>query len=318
MILDEIAARTRQRIADLKREKPLAEVMAAAQAAAQTEARARTAAFPTSAPQGLAAGPEFPFERSLRRFREADGIAFICEVKKASPSKGVIAADFPYLEIARDYEAAGAAAISVLTEPYYFLGSDRHLAEIARQAGIPVLRKDFTVDPYQIYEARCLGAAAVLLICALLDTPTLAEYIRIAHSLGLSALVEAHTAAEVQSAIAAGARIIGVNNRDLQTFRVDLGNSLRLRLLVPANILFVSESGIRSAADIEALQAIGTDAVLIGETFMRCPDKKRQLTILRGAADTTDAAAADYTTGDTTDAANDATGSASLPQRSFR
>jgi len=260
MILDEIAARTRLRIARLKQEKPLEVVMAEANA--------------------LPADTGFPFEQALRR----PEMAFICEVKKASPSKGVIAADFPYLEIARDYEEAGAAAISVLTEPDYFLGSDRYLAEIARAVRIPVLRKDFTVDPYQIYEAKCLGASAILLICALLDTATLSAYIQTAHRLGLSALVEAHTGEEVQSALAAGARIVGVNNRDLQTFTVDLSVSRRLRPMVPESILFVSESGIRTAEDIARLRAIGVNAVLIGETFMRSPDKKRQLAILRGDA----------------------------------
>lgn len=258
MILDEIAARTRQRIARLKQEKPLEVIMAEANA--------------------LPADTGFPFEQALRQ----PEMAFICEVKKASPSKGVIAADFPYLEIAREYEDAGAAAISVLTEPDYFLGSDRYLAEIARAVRLPVLRKDFTVDPYQIYEAKCLGASAVLLICALLDPATLSAYIQIVHRLGLSALVEAHTAEEVQSALAAGARIVGVNNRDLQTFTVDLSVSRRLRPMVPDSILFVSESGIRTAEDIAELRSIGVDAVLIGETFMRSPDKRQQLAILRG------------------------------------
>lgn len=261
MILDEIAARTRQRVERLKQEKPLAGVMAAAAAAAA---------------RGAMTG--FPFEQALRK----PGLSFICEVKKASPSKGVIAAHFPYAEIARDYEQAGAAAISVLTEPFYFQGDDHYLAEIAAAVGVPVLRKDFTVDPYQIYEARILGAAAVLLICALLDPAALAEYIRIAHSLGLSALVEAHTAAEVEMALAAGARVIGVNNRDLKTFQVDLGTSLRLRPLVPEPVLFVSESGIRNRADIAALEQAGADAVLIGEALMLSSDKARQLAILRG------------------------------------
>lgn len=260
MILDEIAEKTRQRVADLKLSRPLEQVMAEA--------------------AGLPADTGFPFERALK----ADDIAFICEVKKASPSKGVIAEEFPYLDIAKAYEAAGAAAISVLTEPDYFQGSDRYLAEIVQQVRIPVLRKDFTIDAYQIHEAKCLGASAVLLIAALLDTASLSAYIGVAHRLGLSALVEAHTEAEVRSAVEAGARIIGVNNRDLQTFQVDLATSLRLRPLVPQSILFVSESGIRTAADISALRAIGTDAVLIGETFMRSPDKKRQFAILRGDA----------------------------------
>lgn len=258
MILDEIAAKTRQRVADLKKIRSLDQIMA--------EARS------------MPANAGFPFEMALR----SDGISFICEVKKASPSRGVISEDFPYLSIAREYEEAGAAAISVLTEPYYFLGSDRFLQEIASSVRIPVLRKDFTVDPYQIYEAKCLGASAVLLICALLDTKTLAEYIGIAHGLGLSALVEAHNAEEIQSAVQAGTRIIGVNNRDLQTFQVDFTNSLRLRKLVPDPILFVSESGIKTPEDIAALRENSIDAVLIGETFMLSTDKKKLISRLRG------------------------------------
>lgn len=216
---------------------------------------------------------KFRFEKSLR----GEGIRFICEVKKASPSKGIIAEEFPYLDIAKDYEAAGAAAISVLTEPEYFLGSDAYLREIAGAVQIPVLRKDFTVDAYQIYEAKVLGASAVLLICALLDDETLAEYLEIAHSLGLSALVETHDEEEIRRAVAAGARVIGVNNRDLKTFTVDIQNSVRLRELVPEEIIFVSESGIKTAEDIRRLSENGTDAVLVGETLMRCPDKKRML-----------------------------------------
>lgn len=209
-------------------------------------------------------------------------IAIICEVKKASPSKGVIAEDFPYLEIARDYQNAGATAISVLTEPEYFLGDNRYLTEISNLVRIPVLRKDFIVDEYQIYEAKLIGADAVLLICALLDTETLKKYIAICDELGLSALVEAHTQEEVDSAIEAGARIIGVNNRNLKTFEVDLGISLRLREKVPADILFVAESGIKTADDIAQLREAGVNAVLIGETLMRCPDKKAMLNELKG------------------------------------
>jgi indole-3-glycerol phosphate synthase len=221
---------------------------------------------------------DFPFEKALR----SSDIALICEVKKASPSKGIIAEDFPYLDIARDYEAAGAAAISVLTEPEYFLGSDRYLREIADAVNIPLLRKDFTVDSYMIYEAKMLGASAVLLICSILDKDTLAEYIGIAHSIGLSALVEVHDEQEVAMAIAAGARIIGVNNRNLKTFEVDITLSERLRKLVPPEILFVSESGISSAGDIERLREIGVNAALIGETIMRAADKKAAITELRG------------------------------------
>lgn len=221
-------------------------------------------------------------EASKATGKNQTDIAFICEVKKASPSKGVIAEDFPYLEIAKDYQSSGATAISVLTEPEYFQGENRYLTEISDTVRIPVLRKDFTVDEYQIYEAKLIGADAVLLICALLDTATLKRYLTICDELGLSALVEAHTEEEIQSAIDAGARIIGVNNRNLKTFEVDLGTSLRLREKVPADILFVAESGIKTAGDIAILRDAGVNAVLIGETLMRCPDKKEMLNQLRG------------------------------------
>lgn len=224
--------------------------------------------------------------RSFREALSAAGLSFICEVKKASPSKGVIAGDFPYLDIARDYEAAGAAAISVLTEPDFFLGSDDYLREIARTVSVPVLRKDFVIDPFQIYEAKGLGASAVLLIAALLDLPTLREFIALAASLGLDSLVEAHDETELTRALDAGAEIIGVNNRNLLTFEVDLRTSIALRSRVPAGILFVAESGIRGADDIAALSAAGVDAVLIGETLMRERDKKSALAALKnGAAD---------------------------------
>ncbi len=204
-------------------------------------------------------------------------IAFICECKKASPSKGVIAEEFPYLAIAREYEAAGADCISVLTEPKWFLGRNEYLQEIAGKVSIPCLRKDFTVDEYMIYEAKTLGASAVLLICSILEEARIREYIAICDSLGLSALVEAHDEAEVQMAVKAGARMIGVNNRNLKDFTVDTDNSRRLRRLIPENVLFVSESGIKSAADVEAIRAIGADAVLVGETLMRAADKKKML-----------------------------------------
>lgn len=211
-------------------------------------------------------------------------ISFISEVKRASPSKGLIAPDFPYLDIARDYERAGASAISCLTEPFWFKGRDEYLAEISNAVKIPVLRKDFTVDEYMIYQAKTLGASAVLLICSILSKEQLSEYLGIAHSLGLSALVEAHDEDEVRTALSVGAGIIGVNNRDLRTFTVDINNSARLRKLVPPEVLFVSESGIKTAADIEALRSNGTNAVLIGETLMRSPDKKAALDELRGHA----------------------------------
>lgn len=220
----------------------------------------------------------YPFRERLA----APGISFICEVKKASPSKGLIAENFPYLQIASEYEEAGAAAISVLTEPDYFMGNDEYLRQIASERNIPVLRKDFTVDEYQIYEAKILGASAVLLICAILDDNQLKTFLETAHRLGLSALVEAHDEEEVRRAVAAGVGIIGVNNRDLKTFNVDINNSIKLRELVPEGVVFVSESGIRNKDDVENLRKNGTDAVLIGETLMRADDKKAMLEQLAG------------------------------------
>lgn len=260
MILEEIAARTVQRVAEEKAAVPLSEMKKRAEA--------------------LDANTGFPFRKAL----SGDEISFICEVKRASPSKGLIAPDFPYLNIARDYERAGASAISCLTEPFWFKGRDEYLAEISNAVTIPVLRKDFTVDEYMIYQAKTLGASAVLLICSILSKEQLSEYLGIAHSLGLSALVEAHDEDEVRTALSVGAGIIGVNNRDLRTFTVDINNSARLRKLVPPEVLFVSESGIKTAADIEALRSNGTNAVLIGETLMRSPDKKAALDELRGHA----------------------------------
>ena len=221
---------------------------------------------------------DFSFEQALRK----EGISFICECKKASPSKGLIAEHFPYLEIAKDYEAAGADAISVLTEPKWFLGENRYLEEIAAEVSIPCLRKDFTVDPYMIYEAKVLGASAVLLICSILTEQELKDYHALADSLGLSALVETHDEAEVEMALRAGARILGVNNRNLKDFTVDTANSRRLRSLVPGNVLFVSESGVSTAEDVRLLRECGVDAVLVGEALMRAEDKKARLAELSG------------------------------------
>lgn len=221
---------------------------------------------------------DFAFEKALKK----DDIAFICECKKASPSKGVIAGDFPYLQIAKAYESAGADCISVLTEPKWFLGSDRYLQEIAAAVHIPCLRKDFTVDAYMLYEAKCLGAAAVLLICSILSEEQIEAYIKICDTLGLSALVEAHDEAEVKTALRCGARIIGVNNRNLKDFSVDTDNSRRLRRLIPKDVVFVSESGVKTPEDVQLLREVGADAVLIGETLMRAADKKQKLNELRG------------------------------------
>jgi indole-3-glycerol phosphate synthase len=251
-------------------------------AATKNRVEAKKASIPTELVRekalALGANTGFPFEKALA----ASGMSFICEVKKASPSVGVLEENFDYLRIAADYENAGASAISVLTEPDYFMGSSAYLKEISAAVRIPTLCKDFIVDPYQIYEARTLGAGAVLLICTLLGEST-KEYIALAHSLGLSALVEAHTAEEVELALASDARIIGVNNRDLQSFKVNLETSIGLRKLVPQDRLFVSESGIRTRQDIARLEEAGVDAVLIGETLMKATDKKAAITELKNA-----------------------------------
>ena len=265
-ILTQIAAHTARRVL-LAKEKVSPEEMA-------------EKAFARAKADEAAGIKPFRFEEALK----GDDIGFICECKKASPSKGLIAPDFPYLSIAREYEAAGAACISVLTEPEWFLGCGRYLEEIAAAVSIPCIRKDFTVDPYMIYEAKVLGASAVLLICALLPEETLKACISLCDCLGLSALVEAHDEEEIAMALRAGARLLGVNNRNLKDFTVDVHNSERLRKLVPRDVLFVAESGIRTAADIDVLRRAGVNGVLIGETLMRAPDKKAMLDGLRGTA----------------------------------
>lgn len=256
-ILEEIAENAKIRVAYFKSGFPSAELKDCA----------------LSLPQG-----NFSFETALKK----SGLSFICECKKASPSKGLIAPDFPYLDIARAYEAAGADAISVLTEPKFFLGSDKFLLDIAQEVSVPCLQKDFVVDAYQIYQAKVLGASAVLLICSILDNTRLKKFLAVCDELGLSALVEAHDAAEVKRAVDCGARIIGVNNRNLKDFSVDTDNSKRLRELVPPEITFVSESGVQSADDVKRIRALGADAVLIGEVLMRAADKKSKLAELRG------------------------------------
>ncbi len=254
-ILDQLAGHARERVACAKRQRP--------------DIRREALALPKG---------DFPFEKAL----SGPELAFICECKKASPSKGLIAPEFPYLEIAKDYEAAGADAISVLTEPKWFLGSDDYLREIAANVSIPCLRKDFTVDDYMLCEAKLLGASAALLICAILDELQLKDYIQICDALGLSALVEAHGEAEVEMALNAGARIIGVNNRNLKDFTVDNGNSRRLRAMIPRDVLFVSESGVRNTSDVQAAREMGANAVLVGEALMRATDKRAKLAELRG------------------------------------
>ncbi|MCI9125794.1 MAG: indole-3-glycerol phosphate synthase TrpC, partial [Eubacterium sp.] len=207
---------------------------------------------------------------------------FICEVKRASPSKGMLVEEFPYVQIAKDYEEAGADCISVLTEPDYFKGDKQYLKEISENVTVPLIRKDFIIDEYMIYDAKIHGASCVLLICSLLDKETMEKYIEICDNLGMSALVEAHDEEEIQKAVEAGARMIGVNNRDLKTFTVDIGNSERLRKLVPDNILFIAESGIKTNADINRLRKAKVNGVLIGETFMKAENKKEMLQKLRG------------------------------------
>ena len=254
-ILEQLAAHARERVAQAKLERP--DIYREA----------------LNLPKG-----DFPFEKAL----SGPELAFICECKKASPSKGLIAPEFAYLDIAKDYEAAGADAISVLTEPKWFLGNDDYLRDIAANVSLPCLRKDFTVDAYMLYEAKLLGASAALLICAILDDMQVKDYIQICDGLGLSALAEAHDESEVETALKAGARIVGVNNRNLKDFTVDTGNSRRLRTLIPKNVLFVSESGVKDAGDAQAARDMGADAVLVGEALMRAADKSAKLAELRG------------------------------------
>ena len=220
---------------------------------------------------------EFPFKKAL----SGEDIAIIAEVKKASPSKGLIADDFDYLSIAKDYEAAGASAISVLTEPYFFQGSDEYLSEIAKTVNVPVLRKDFVVDEYMIWEAKALGASAVLLIVSILDIVQLKQYLDLAHQLGLSAIVEVHDGDEIMRALSVGAEIIGVNNRNLKDFTVDIENSINLRRCVSGDVVFISESGIKTKEDVTRLKENNVDAVLIGETLMKSDDKKAMILELK-------------------------------------
>ena len=258
-ILETITERTKERIRGEKKQIPINEIRKKAEEKASSDTT------------------KFAFEQALR----AEGLSFICEAKKASPSKGLIAPDFPYVQIAQDYEAGGAAAISCLTEPFWFQGSDRYLEEIVQKVSIPVLRKDFTCDEYMIYQAKAMGAAAVLLICSCLDEGQLKAYHQLAEELGISALVETHSEEEILTADRIGAKIIGVNNRNLKDFTVDINNSIRLRELVDPKPVFVSESGIKGGEDMKALYKNGTDAVLIGELLMRAEDRKKKLAELR-------------------------------------
>ena len=257
-ILETITERTKERIRGEKKQIPINEIRKKAEEKASSDTT------------------KFAFEQALR----AEGLSFICEAKKASPSKGLIAPDFPYVQIAQDYEAGG-AAVSCLTEPFWFQGSDRYLEEIVQKVSIPVLRKDFTCDEYMIYQAKAMGAAAVLLICSCLDEGQLKAYHQLAEELGISALVETHSEEEILTADRIGAKIIGVNNRNLKDFTVDINNSIRLRELVDPKTVFVSESGIKGVEDMKALYKNGTDAVLIGELLMRAEDRKKKLAELR-------------------------------------
>ena len=249
-MLDEIVAKTKERLVEVKQNKSLDQLIGEV--------------------SKLEINDEFPFKKALKDSE----IAIIAEVKRASPSKGLIARDFDYIEIAREYEEAGASAISVLTEPYFFKGSNDFLREISENVSIPILRKDFTIDEYMIYEAKLLGASAVLLIVSILDDAQLKEYLDLSHDLGLSAIVETHDANEIKTALDAGAEIIGVNNRNLADFTVDIENRIRLRSLVGDDVVFISESGIKTREDVTRLKENNVDAVLIGETLMRSEDKK--------------------------------------------
>ncbi|MDR2047356.1 MAG: indole-3-glycerol phosphate synthase TrpC [Clostridiales bacterium] len=260
MILDKIAAGAYKRVENAKKEKSLKEIEKEAYGLA------------------LEANGGFPFAKALKKA----GLSFICEIKRASPSKGVIADGFPYTDIAKEYAAAGADAVSVLTEPEFFLGRDEYLTAVSRAVNLPLLRKDFIVDEYQIYVARLIGASAVLLISALLNAEKIGRFLEIARNLGLSVLAETHSREEIDMALDGGAEIIGVNNRDLRTFEVDLRTSERLRPFIPKSATFVSESGIKSRADVEFLEGIGADAVLIGEYIMRANDKSAYLKELKG------------------------------------
>lgn len=255
LILDKIAESTRQRVMEQKKKIPLEDLIK------------------NIGKDGDNKREDFAFEKALRK----NEFSLICEVKKASPSKGVINEEFPYLDIAKQYQRAGARAISVLTEPKYFQGGNEYLTEIRRHVALPVLRKDFIIDQYQIYEAKMIGADAVLLICALLSEEELQGFIELSNRLGLSSLVEAHTEVEVEKAVKVGAKIIGVNNRDLNTFDVDINNCIRLRSMVPDNIVYVAESGIRNAEDIKLLKKNNINAALVGEALMKSVDIKKQI-----------------------------------------
>ena len=256
-MLDEIVEKTKERIEQAKETVPLDELKKEVESLEITD--------------------ELPFKKALTE----DGISIIAEVKRASPSKGLIAEDFDYVAIAKEYEAAGASAISVVTEPYFFKGSNEYLEEIAENVNIPILRKDFVIDEYMIWEAKLLGASAVLLIVSILDIVTLRRFLDLAHDLGLSAIVETHDGDEIRTAMNVGAEIIGVNNRNLNDFTVDIENSISLRRCVSSDVVFISESGIKTKEDVARLKENNVDAVLIGETLMKCNDKRAMISELK-------------------------------------
>ena len=258
MIIDDIIESTKERVAQNKKLHPIEKIAAVA----------------FDKPINF----DYPFEKALRK----PGLSYIMEVKRAIPTKGQITQNFDYKTIAKEYEDIGASAISVVTEPDFFKGDDDFLAEIAKIVKIPVLRNDFIVDEYMVYESKLLGADAIILLCSVLDEITLMRCLNLAERLGMSALVEAHSSMQVKKALRVGAKIIGVNNCDLRTFKVDMKNSVELRSMVGDDIIFVSESGIKTADDIKVLEENNVDAVLIGETLMKSHDKRKTFEILQG------------------------------------
>lgn len=263
MILDEIIAYTRLRVEEKKKHLSLENMKEKA-----NEVRSREQIRKETTKEG-----SFPFEEVLKQ----PGMHVICEVKKASPSKGILDPEFNYLEIAKAYERAGAAAISVLTEPAYFQGKEEYLVNIHKEVSIPLLRKDFTIDEYQLYEAKVLGASCVLLICGILTKEQLEHYLQLCEELQLSALVETHSKEEICMALECGARIVGVNNRNLQDFSEDLQCSIAYRKQVPDHVIFVAESGIHTKEDMKVLYEERIRVVLIGEELMRATNKDIRL-----------------------------------------
>ena len=246
------------------------------------EVRERQARVPQRELAVAAAPPPRGFARALRERIAAGNPAVIAEVKKASPSRGVIRAAFDPARIARSYAAAGAACLSVLTDVDFFQGADTHLQQARAASGLPVLRKDFTIDPYQIHEARALGADGILLIVAALDDVALRDFSTLARELGMDVLVEAHDAGELERALATDAALIGINNRNLRTFASSLETTLALRGCVPPDRLLVTESGIHTPADVARMRSAGVHAFLVGEAFMRAQDPGAELRRLFG------------------------------------